>query len=241
MSDEPARGPGPLAGLWLIELGTLLARPFVGRLLGDMRAEVIKIEPAGKPDPLREWGQARYEGRTLWWPVQARNKKCITLNLRESRGQELLLELVGSADAVTENFRSGTRERWNLGYEQLSEANLRIVLARKSRYGQIGPYAEREGYACVAEAMGGVRHINGFPDEPPPRIFEDPQYKAREMLVEHVDPEFGPYIGPDIVPKFSGTPGEVQWSRPWQEGSHNEEIFCGLLGLSDSELGTRMA
>ena len=119
------RGPGPLAGMRMIELGTLLAGPFAGRLLGDMGAEVIKVEAPGKPDPLREWGQARYEGRTLFWPVQARNKKCITLNLREPKGQELLLELVRAADVVTENFRPGTLERWNLGYERLSAVNPR--------------------------------------------------------------------------------------------------------------------
>ena len=125
-------GPGPLAGVRMIELGTLLAGPFAGRLLGDMGAEIIKVEPPGKPDPLRDWGQARYEGRTLWWPVQSRNKKCITLNLREPRGQELLLELVRVADVVTENFRPGTLERWNLGYDRLSAANPGIVLARIS-------------------------------------------------------------------------------------------------------------
>ena len=160
---------GPLAGMRMIELGTLLAGPFAGRLLGDMGAEVIKVEAPGKPDPLRDWGQARYEGRTLWWPVQSRNKKCITLNLREPKGQELLLELVRVADVVTENFRPGTLERWNLGYERLSEVNPGIVLARISGYGQTGPYAERAGYASVAEAMGGLRYINGFPGEAPPR------------------------------------------------------------------------
>ena len=129
----------------MIELGTLLAGPFAGRLLGDMGAEVIKVEAPGKPDPLRDWGQARYEGRTLWWPVQARNKKCITLNLRDPKGQELLLELVRVADVVTENFRPGTLERWNLGYERLSAVNPGIVLARISGYGQTGPYAERAG------------------------------------------------------------------------------------------------
>ena len=91
---ETTRAPGPLAGMRMIELGTLLAGPFAGRLLGDMGAEVVKVEAPGQPDPLREWGHARYEGRSLWWPVQSRNKKCITLNLREQRGQELLLELV---------------------------------------------------------------------------------------------------------------------------------------------------
>jgi formyl-CoA transferase len=390
---------GPLTGMRMIELGTLLAGPFAGRLLGDMGAEVLKVEAPGQPDPLRDWGHARYEGRSLWWPVQSRNKKCITLNLREPRGQELLLELVRVADVVTENFRPGTLERWNLGYERLSEANPGVVLARISGYGQTGPYAERAGFASVAEAMGGLRYINGFPGEAPPRtgislgdslaamfavqgilaalyrrdvlggdgrgqvvdvslmeasfallesavpeydrlgivrqpsgtglkgvapsnifksrddtwvviaanqdavfrrlcgamgrpeladdpryathvargenqeevdglvaewaarhdaheidrilndagvvcgpiysiaeIFEDPQFRAREMLVEHVDPDFGPYVGPGIVPKFSETPGAVRWSGTWEEGSHNEEIYCGLLGLSPSEL-----
>ena len=386
-------------GMRMIELGTLLAGPFAGRLLGDMGAEVVKVEAPGQPDPLREWGHARYEGRSLWWPVQSRNKKCITLNLREQRGQELLLELVAVSDVVTENFRPGTLERWNLGYERLSAANPGVVLARISGYGQTGPYAQRAGFASVAEAMGGLRYINGFPGEAPPRtgislgdslaamfavqgilaalyhrdalggdghgqvvdvslmeasfallestvpefdrlgivrqpsgtglkgvapsnifksrdemwiviaanqdavfrrlcdamggpeladdprfathlargeneetldaiigewaaqhdareidrtlneagvacgpiysvadIFEDPQFEAREMLVEHVDPEFGEYVGPGIVPKFSETPGAVRWSGTWEEGSHNEEIYCGLLGLSASEL-----
>ena len=390
---------GPLTGMRMVELGTLLAGPFAGRLLGDMGAEVLKVEAPGKPDPLRDWGHARYEGRSLWWPVQSRNKKCITLNLREPRGQELLLELVRVADVVTENFRPGTLERWNLGYDRLSEANPGIVLARISGYGQTGPYAERAGFASVAEAMGGLRYINGFPGEAPPRtgislgdslaamfavqgilaalyrrdalggngrgqvvdvslmeasfallestvpeydrlgivrqpsgtglkgvapsnifksrddtwvviaanqdavfrrlcgamgrpeladdpryathlargehqeevdglvaewaaqhdaheidrilneagvvcgpiysiaeIFEDPQFRAREMLVEHVDPDFGPYVGPGIVPKFSETPGAIRWSGTWEEGSHNEEIYRGLLGLSASEL-----
>ena len=391
-------GPGPLAGIRMIELGMLLAGPFAGRLLGDMGAEVIKVEPPGKPDPLRDWGHARYENHSLWWPVQSRNKKCVTLNLREPQGQELLLELVRVSDVVSENFRPGTLERWNLGYERLSEVNPGIVLARISGYGQTGPYAGRAGFAAVAEAMGGLRHINGFPDQPPPRtgislgdslaamfatqgilaalyhrdatgdgrgqvidvslmessfallesavpeydrlglirgpsgtglkgvapsnifkardgkwvviaanqdnvfgrlceaigqpelatderfsthlarganqeeieqivsdwsaqhdardidallneygvvcgpiytvadIFDDPQFEAREMLIEHEDPDFGSYVGPGIVPKFSRTPGEVRWSAPWQEGSHNHEIFCELLGLSESDV-----
>jgi formyl-CoA transferase len=395
---ENAGVGGPLAGMRMIELGTLLAGPFAGRLLGDMGAEVVKVEAPGQPDPLRDWGQARYEGRSLWWPVQSRNKKCITLDLREPRGQELLLDLVRVSDVMTENFRPGTLERWNLGYDRLSEVNPGLVLARISGFGQTGPYAGRAGYASVAEAMGGLRYINGFPGQAPPRagislgdslagmfavqgilaalyhrdvlgsgrgqvvdvslmeasfallesavpeydrlglvrqpmgtgltgiapsnifrsrdelwmviaanqngvfrrlceamgrpeladdtrfathsargenqgeleamvaewaaqhdaeeidrllneagvvcgpiytmaeIFEDPQFRAREMLVEHVDPEFGAYVGPGIVPKFSGTPGAVRWSGTWEEGSHNEEIYCGLLGLTAAEL-----
>ena len=392
-------GPGPLAGVRVVELGMLLAGPFTGRLLGDMGAEIIKVEPPGQPDPLRDWGHARYEGRSLWWPVQSRNKKCVTLNLREERGQELLLALVEHSDVLVENFRPGTLERWNLAPERLWEVNPRLVIARVSGYGQTGPYAPRAGFASVSEAMGGIRHINGFPDEPPPRIhislgdslagmfaaqgilaalyrrdalgggrgqvvdvslmeacfallesmvpeydrlgivrgpggtglkgvapsnifkssdgkwmviaanadkvfgrlceamgqaglargpqvrhpcrprrapggarghrrrvgpaahdaaeidavlneagvicgpiytiadiFEDEQYRAREMLVEHHDPEFGSYIGPGIVPKFSETPAEVRWSATWEEGSHNQDVYGGLLGLSGDEL-----
>ncbi len=165
-----AAGPGPLAGVRVIELGQLLAGPFTGRLLGDLGAEVIKVEPPGQPDPIRDWGKARYEGRSLWWPVQSRNKKCITLNLRTERGQELLLELAKRSDVLTENFRPGTLEKWNLGYDRLSEVNPRLVLARISGYGQTGPYAQRAGFASAAEAMGGMRYVNGFPDEPPPRM-----------------------------------------------------------------------
>jgi succinyl-CoA---D-citramalate CoA-transferase len=389
--------PGPLAGVRIVELGMLLAGPFTGRLLGDMGAEIIKVEPPGQPDPMREWGKARYEGRSLWWPVQSRNKKCVTLDLRQERGQQLLRDLVSHSDVLVENFRPGTLEKWELGPEQLWDVNPRLVIARISGYGQTGPYAPRAGFASVAEAMGGIRHINGFPGESPPRlhislgdslagmfaaqgilaalywrdvlgggrgqvvdvslmegcfallestvpeydrlgivrgpggtglmgvapsnifkssddkwmviaanadkvfrrlcaameqpeladdsrfathaargenqeelegivaewaklhtaveidgllneagvicgpiytiadIFEDEHYRARGMLVKHEDPEFGEYVGPGIVPKFSETPGEVRWSAPWEEGSHNRDVYGGLLGLSDEE------
>jgi formyl-CoA transferase len=167
---RPTDGAGPLAGVRVIELGMLLAGPFTGRLLGDMGAEIVKIEPPGQPDPMREWGRARYQGRSLWWPVQSRNKKCCTLNLRTERGQELLRELAKRSDVLVENFRPGTLERWNIGPDRLWEANPGLVIARISGYGQTGPYAERAGFASVAEAMGGIRYINGFPGEPPPRL-----------------------------------------------------------------------
>ena len=393
-----AAGPGPLAGIRVLELGMLLAGPFTGRLLGDMGAEIIKVEPPGKPDPLREWGKARYKGRSLWWGVQSRNKKCVTLDLRAGKGQELLLELARRSDVLVENFRPGTLERWNIGWEQLQEANPALVLCRVSGYGQTGPYAPRAGFASVAEAMGGLRHLNGFPGEPPPRvhlslgdslagmfavqgilaalyrrdalgggrgqvvdvsllescfallestvpeydrlgivrgpggtglkgvapsnifrardgkwmviaanadnvfrrlcaamgsaeladderfsthlargehqeeieaivaewaggldaaeidrvlneagvicgpiytiadIFADEHFRARDMLVEHEDPELGTYIGPGIVPKFSETPGAVRWSATWEHGSHNRDVFGGLVGLSDEAL-----
>jgi formyl-CoA transferase len=391
-------GPGPLAGVRVVELGMLLAGPFTSRLLGDMGAEVIKVEAPGQPDPLRDWGHARYAGRSLWWPVQSRNKKCITLNLRDERGQELLLGLVARSDVLVENFRPGTLEKWKLAPERLWEASPGLVIARVSGYGQTGPYAPRVGFASVAEAMGGIRYINGFPGEPPPRvhlslgdslagmfaaqgilaalyrrdalgggrgqvvdvslmescfallesmvpeydrlgivrepggtgltgvapsnifessdgkwmviaanadavfgrlcaamgqpelasdskyethrargenqeelegivaawarrhtaaeidrildeagvvcgpiytiadIFEDPQYRARDMLLKHEDPEFGEYVGPGIVPKFSETPGAVRWSATWEEGSHNHEVYGGLLGIADEEI-----
>ncbi len=392
--------PGPLAGVRLLELGQLLAGPFTGRLLGDLGAEIIKVEAPGQPDAIRDWGKAKYQGRSLWWPVQSRNKKCVTLNLRHERGQELLLQLVERADVVTENFRPGTLEKWNLGFERLSAVNPRIILARISGYGQTGPYAARAGFASAAEAMSGMRYINGFPGEPPPRmhlslgdslagmfaaqgilsalywrdalgggkgqvidvsllescfaflestvpeydrlgvvrepggthlkgiapsnifkskdgkwmviaanqdnvfkrlcdaigrpelkdddrfathlargenqdeiegiiadwaaahtaaeidsvlndagvicgpvntiadIFEDDHFWARDMLLEHEDPEFGTYIGPGITPKFSETPGAVRWSATWEEGSHNREVYGGLLGLTDDELAS---
>ena len=397
-AQRDTSGPGPLAGLRVLELGTLLAGPFTGRLLGDMGAEIIKIEPPGKPDPMREWGQARYEGRSLWWPVQSRNKKCVTLDLRQERGQSLLVELAKRADVLVENFRPGTLEKWGVGPAELWEANPRLVIARVSGYGQTGPYAPRAGFASVAEAMGGIRYMNGFPDEPPPRmhislgdslagmfasmgvlaalykrdalgfgrgqvvdvslvescfallestvpeydrlgvvrgpggtglkgvapsnifksrdgnwmviaanadgvfgrlceamgkpelasdprfvthlgrgenqeaieaivrewaverdvaeidrvlaeagvicgpiytiadIFADEHFWAREMLVKHWDPGFGEYIGPGIVPKFSETPGAVRWSGTWEEGSHNHEVYGGLLGLAADEI-----
>jgi formyl-CoA transferase len=376
----------------------LLAGPFTGRLLGDMGAEIIKIEPPGQPDPLRDWGKARYKGRSVWWPVQSRNKKCCTLNLRTEKGQRLLLDLAQHSDVLVENFRPGTLEKWNLGPDRLWETNSRLVIARVSGYGQTGPYAPRAGFASVAEAMGGIRYINGFPGQPPPRmhislgdslagmfaaqailaalywrdalggghgqvvdvsllescfallestvpeydrlgivrepagtglkgvapsnifrsrdgkwmaiaanadnvfrrlceamarpeladdphfsshlargehqeeierivaewaagreateierilneagvicgpiytvadIFEDPHFRAREMLLEHECAEIGKFVGPGIVPKFSVTPGAVRWSGTWDEGSHNREVYGGLLGFSDAEL-----
>jgi formyl-CoA transferase len=396
--ERETDGPGPLAGLRIVELGMLLAGPFTGRLLGDMGAEIIKVEPPGKPDPLREWGKARYKGRSLWWGVQSRNKKCVTLDLKTDKGQKLLIELAKKSDVLVENFRPGTLERWNIGWAELHEANPRLVLCRVSGYGQTGPYSARAGFASAAEAMGGIRHINGFPDEPPPRLhislgdslagmfaaqgvlaalyrrdalggregqvvdvsllescfallestvpeydrlgivrgpggtglkgvapsnifkskddswiviaanadnvfvrlcaamgmpelaederfsthlargerqeeiegiiadwaakhdaaeidsilneagvicgpiytvadmFEDEHFWARDMLLEHEDAELGKYVGPGIVPKFSETPGAVRWSGTWEHGSHNREIYGGLLGLTDDDL-----
>lgn len=136
LEKQPVRTPstlvGALDGVRVIELGMLIAGPFAGRLLADMGAEVIKIEARDKPDPMRNWGHATYQGPSLWWSIQSRNKKCITLNLRHPRGQKLLLDLVALSDVVVENFRPGTLERWNLGHDAMSRANERIILARIS-------------------------------------------------------------------------------------------------------------
>jgi len=164
-------GPtGPLDGIRVIEVGTLISGPFAGRLLGDMGAEVIKIEPPGAPDPLRTWGQAELDGHHFFWSVHARNKKAVTLNLREEAGRKLFLDLVEKSDIIVENFRPGTLEKWNLGYDVLRERNRGIILVRVSGYGQTGPEAHKAGYASVAEAASGLRYMNGFPGGPPPRL-----------------------------------------------------------------------
>jgi len=400
-APEDGRGPaagGPLAGVRVLELGSLLAGPFVGRLLGDFGAEVIKAEPPGSGDPLREWGVHRYRGRSLWWPVQSRNKKLVTLNLRDERGQEIARRLADSSDVLVENFRPGTLERWGLSPERLHETNPGLIVARVSGYGQTGPYADRAGFASTGEAMGGLRYVNGFPDEAPPRsgislgdslaamfatqgvlmalyersvspsgegqvidasimescfallesmvpdydkmgvvreptgtvlahvapsnvyrsrdgkwvviaanaenlwqrlcavigredllsnpryathslrgqhmdeldaiiaewagqhdaaeidrtlneakvvcgpvysiadIFEDPQFRAREMLIQMQDPELGPLTAPGVVPKLSRTPGQARFTGAWELGAHNGEVYGGLLGLSGDEL-----
>ncbi|MGV0741768.1 CaiB/BaiF CoA transferase family protein [Mycolicibacterium sp. XJ870] len=161
---------GALDGVRVLELGTLISGPFAGRLLGDMGAEVIKIELPSSPDPLRTWGQAERDGHHFFWTVHARNKKAVTLDLRKPEGRELFLELVDHSDVIVENFRPGTLEKWNLGYDVLRARNKGIILVRVSGYGQTGPDAGKAGYASVAEAASGLRHMNGFPGGPPPRL-----------------------------------------------------------------------
>ncbi len=161
---------GPLAGIRAIECGQLLAGPFVGTRLADFGAEVIKVESPGAGDPMREWGHHRYEGHSLWWPTLARNKKSVTANMRDPRGRDLVRRLAISADALVENFKPGTMEKWGLGPEDLHKEHPGLIMVRVSGYGQTGPYSERPGFASVGEAMGGIRHINGFPDQPPPRF-----------------------------------------------------------------------
>jgi formyl-CoA transferase len=403
--DSPRTAPqpdrphtaGPLAGVRVLELGSLIAGPFAGRQLADFGAEVIKIESPDRPDPMREWGRARLQGHTLWWSVQSRGKKCVTLDLKSARGRELFLDLCKEADVILENFRPGTLEKLGLAPEELWKVNAGLVIARVSGYGQTGPDAQKPGYASVAEARGGLRYLNGYPDQAPPRtgislgdslaslyalqgillalywrdtrggtgqvvdvslveacfsllesavpdyaaagvvpgpsgsglkgiapsnifrsgdgkwvviaanqdsvfvrlaaamdrpelasdprysnhaargahqdeleqlvaewaagfsheeltslldrhsvpnstvstiedIFEDPQLRARGMLVEVPDEQLGTVVQPGIIPRLTRSTGEIGWSGPLTPGSHNRDIYGGLLKLSDKEL-----
>ena len=164
--QSPSEAKGPLTDIRLIELGQLIAGPFCGQLMADMGADVIKVEPPGTGDPMRAWGRGNLP---LWWTVCARNKRCITANLREPKGQELIRRLVAKADMLLENFRPGTMERWGLGYEELSAINPGLIMIRVSGYGQTGPYSSRAGYASIGEAMGGMRYLCGEPDRQPSR------------------------------------------------------------------------
>jgi succinyl-CoA---D-citramalate CoA-transferase len=160
--------PTPLAGLKVLEMGTLIAGPFCTRLLAEFGAEVIKIEAPGEGDPLRNWRKL-HKGTSLWWLVQARNKKSVTVNLRHADGQEIVRRLAQGCDIVVENFRPGAMEKWGLGYDRLSAANPGLVMVRLSGYGQTGPYRDQPGFGAIGEAMGGIRFVTGYPDRPPVR------------------------------------------------------------------------
>ncbi len=388
---------GPLTGVRVLELGSLIAGPFAGRQLADFGAEVIKIESPARPDPMREWGRARLKDRTLWWSVQSRGKKCVTLNLKHERGRKLFLDLCKDADVVLENFRPGTLEALQLGPDDLWQVNSGLVIARVSGYGQTGPDASKPGYASVAEARSGLRHVNGYPDQAPPRsgislgdslgslyalqgillalyardarggsgqvvdvslleacfsllesavpdyaaegvvpgpsgsglkgiapsnifrsrdgkwvviaanqdsvfgrmgeamgmphlavdpryrshtdrgthqeelealvaqwaagrsaeeltrvldqhgvpnslvssiedIFDDAQLSARDMLVKVPDDDLGTVMHPGIVPRLTGTAGRIGWSGPLRPGSHNKDVYQGILRLTDADM-----
>jgi len=164
---EPSSGP--LKGIKVLELGTLIAGPVCARVLAEFGADVTKIEAPDGGDQLRQW-RKMYHGTSLWWYVQARNKKSVTVNLRAPEGQEIVRRLARDADIVIENFRPGALEKWGIGWEQLSARNPRLVMVRLSGYGQDGPYRDRPGFGVVAEAMSGLRHVTGYPDRPPVRL-----------------------------------------------------------------------
>ena len=169
MPASSATNARPLAGLKVLELGQLIAGPFAGKILAEFGAEVIKIESPDGGDPLRQW-RLLHKGTSLWWYVQARNKKSVTANLRVAEGQEIVRRLARDADIVIENFRPGTLEKWGLGYDALSAVNPGLILLRLSGFGQTGPYRDQPGFGAVGESMGGMRHVTGFPDRPPVRM-----------------------------------------------------------------------
>ena len=170
MTAPSGQPTGPLAGVRVVEMGQLLAGPFCGQLLGDLGADVVKIEDPAKGDPLRQWGRQLPQGQSLWWSVVGRNKRSVTLNLRSAEGQALARELIAGADVLVENFRPGTMERWGLGFADLQELNPGLVMVRVSGFGQDGPYSQRAGYGAIGEAMGGLRYVVGDPSTPPSRV-----------------------------------------------------------------------
>lgn len=164
MPDRNAGPDGPLSDLRVIEVGHYIAAPFAARVLADLGAEIIKLEQPGSGDPARAWG-AMVDGRSLWWSVHARNKKSVTLNLKTPAAREVFLDLVRSADGVIENFRPGQLEEWGLGFDTIQEANPGCVLVRVSGYGQTGPYRDRVSFGVIGEAIGGLRHLTGYPSD----------------------------------------------------------------------------
>jgi formyl-CoA transferase len=158
----------PLAGLRVLEMGALIAGPFCAKVLAEFGAEVIKLEPPGVGDPLRKWRFVK-DGTSVWWHVQSREKRSVTVDLRQPEGQAIARALAERADIVIENFRPGTLEGWGLGYDALAAINPALVMVRISGYGQTGPYHERPGFGVIGEAMGGLRHVTGTPDRPPAR------------------------------------------------------------------------
>ncbi len=175
IESEKQIAPGALGGVRVLEMGTLIAGPFATRIMADLGAEVMKIEPPGKGDPMREWGAgmdmgADNDAGSLWFAVQSRNKRSVTVDLRAVEGQRLVRRLAETCDVVVENFRPGALERWNLGWEQLRAVNPRLVMVRVSGFGQTGPYRSRPGFGNIAEAMSGLRYITGDADGPPMRV-----------------------------------------------------------------------
>jgi len=169
MSTAPTPPPRPLTGLRVLEMGALIAGPFCTKILAEFGADVVKIEPPGHGDPLRKWRYLK-DGTSVWWHVQSRNKRSITVDLREADGQAIARALAERADIVVENFRPGTLEAWGLSYASLAAKNPGLVMVRISGYGQTGPYHERPGFGVIGEAMGGLRHVTGTPDRPPSRV-----------------------------------------------------------------------
>ena len=159
----------PLSGLRVLELGQLIAGPFASKILAEFGADVIKIEPPKTGDPLRTW-RLLHEGTSVWWAAHARNKRSVTLDLRQPEGQEVIRQLAADADILIENFRPGAMEKWGLGFKDLHAINPNLIMLRVSGYGQSGPYRDRPGFGVIGEAMGGLRYLSGEPGRPPVRV-----------------------------------------------------------------------
>ena len=155
---------GPLSGIRVLELGSFIAGPFAGQLLGDYGAEVIKVEPPEAGDPMRKWGHCDDKGRSFWWPAIARNKQSVAINLRSEEGRDVVRQLALQSDVILENFTPGRLAEWQLGYENLSKANPGLIMTHVSGFGQTGPRAADPGFGSIGEAMGGIRHTTGWPD-----------------------------------------------------------------------------
>lgn len=168
-SETKTDRAGALADSRVLELGSLIAGPTCGRLLAEFGAEVIKVEPVGDGDPLRNLG-GKFQGRALWAASVMRNKKLIAVDLRSSRGQDVIRRLAARCDVLIENFQPGTMEKWGLGYSQLKQVNPAIIMVRVSGFGQDGPYSQRPGYGIIGEALSGLRSLVGDPDRPPSRV-----------------------------------------------------------------------
>lgn len=182
--------PQALQGLRVVELGTLIAGPFAARILAEFGAEVIKLESPGAGDPLRNWRKL-HQGTSLWWTVQARNKRSVAADLKTPEGQEIARALARRADVLIENFRPGTLEKWNLGYQELSRENPGLVLVRLSGFGQTGPYRDRPGFGAIGEALGGLRCMTGHPDRPPARTGVSLGDDGRTARAEELDEAIG--------------------------------------------------
>jgi crotonobetainyl-CoA:carnitine CoA-transferase CaiB-like acyl-CoA transferase len=168
-STSKSASTGPMQGIKVLELGTLIAGPFCSRILAEFGAEVIKIEAPDGGDPIRQWRVLK-DGNSLWWSVQSRNKKSVTLNMKDQRAQDIARKLALDADIIIENYRPGVLEKWNLGYEQLKTINPATIMVRLSGYGQTGPMRDAPGFGAIGESMGGIRYVSGHPDRPPVRI-----------------------------------------------------------------------
>jgi crotonobetainyl-CoA:carnitine CoA-transferase CaiB-like acyl-CoA transferase len=227
-----------LRGLRILDAGTMIGGPFACTLAADYGADVIKVEKPGVGDPMRQWAP-RKEGRSLWWKVTGRNKRLVTLDLRQPRGRELFLRLVEWADAVVENYRPGTLAGWGLSYEELAEVNPRIIVVRVSGYGQTGPYAHRPGYGTVAEAFSGLPAFTGFPDGPPTL--------SAFPLADTVAATFG-LVGllgavyeRDVAGSGRGQEVDVSLYEPLFRLAESQAIGYAELGIVKERAGNRIA